>query len=87
MSCDDCVFLDNQKREHIAIPCNSCQGDSSDKGYCVAARTSFGYTPIITKIFDRSRAADIMRRANRCGSEVELLLWSSQINAFCKAPD
>jgi len=85
MSCSDCLFLDHQTQSHVAIPCNSCQGDDSDKGYCVAARSLFGYVPIITKIVDISHAYDIIMRANENGTQLELLKWSQEKNAFLPA--
>lgn len=85
MSCSDCVFLDHQTQSTVAIPCNSCQGDSSDKGFCVASRSLFGYVPIITRIAEASHAYEIMSRARENGTELELLQWSCEKNAFCLA--
>jgi len=82
VSCNDCVFVDNLAKSRIAIPCNSCQGDSSDKGYCLASRSNFGYVPIVTKIFDYANASAILQRATNQGGQLELLQWSTQKNAF-----
>lgn len=83
MSCNDCAFIDHQTHERVAIPCNSCQDDSSDKGYCLASRSMFGYVPIVTKIVELSHAYEIMERARKNGTELELLQWSCDKNAFC----
>ena len=85
MSCNDCVFRDQLLQHKVAIPCNSCQADSNDKGFCVASRSVFGYVPIITKIDDLSHANEIIARARTNGTILDLLQWSREKNAFCPA--
>lgn len=82
MSCNDCLFIENLSNARVAIPCNSCQGDSSDKGYCVASYSNIGYTPIVTRIFDLKHACNLIHRARESGSDLELLQWSQEKNAF-----
>ncbi|MEJ2407171.1 MAG: hypothetical protein P8171_23385 [Candidatus Thiodiazotropha sp.] len=85
MSCNDCVFLDGQAHDRVAIPCNSCLNDSSDKGFCVASRSIAGYVPIVTKIREHAHAMEIMERARLNGTELELFQWSKEKGAFYPA--
>lgn len=85
MSCNECIFLDRLTQSQVAIPCNSCLGDTSDKGYCLASQSPLGYVPIITRIDDLSHAYELISRARRKGTILDLLQWSREKNAYALA--
>lgn len=85
MSCNECVFMDGQNSKRVSIPCNDCHADSSDKGFCVATRSGPGYIPVITRIMEQRHAVEILERARHNGTELELLVWSREKNAYCLA--
>lgn len=82
MSCQDCVFQDSLLNSRAPVPCQSCQDDDTDKGYCLATDSDFGFVPIITRITDRSVAQDMQQRAHNNGSELLLLSWSQEKKAY-----
>lgn len=82
MSCQDCVFQDSLDSSRVPVPCQSCQEDSSHKGYCLATESDFGFVPIITRISDRNHALSIQKRAHLNGSALILLSWSAEANAY-----
>jgi hypothetical protein len=82
MTCEECVFYSRLQQNRSSTPCISCTTDPSDKGYCIAINSEFGFVPVISKIFDEARAREIIARGTRNGSSFELLLWSKEINAY-----
>lgn len=83
MSCQDCVFQHQLNRGPFAIPCNSCEDNKEDKGYCLASDSRFGYVPTLTRIFDFELAQSLIQRARSQGTELRLFLWSREKNAYC----
>lgn len=82
MTCEACVFYTRMQQNRSTTPCISCATDPSDKGYCVAVNSEFGFVPVITKIFDEDRAREIIARGSRKGSCFELLQWSTENCAY-----
>lgn len=82
MTCEECVFFNRLQNSRNSTPCISCSTDPSDKGYCVAVNSEFGFVPVITKIFDEGHAREIIARGTQNGNCFELLLWSKEINAY-----
>lgn len=82
MSCQDCVFQDSLMKSRVPAPCQSCKNDDTDKGYCLASDSDFGFVPIITRINDRQHARRIQQRAYHNGSKLFLLSWSQEKRAY-----
>jgi len=82
MNCVHCVFYERLKASPSNPPCINCSSDPSDKGYCVAVLSEQGYIPVITRIVEKARAHDIIRRGTSNGGNFQLLRWCTEKGAY-----
>lgn len=83
MECSACAFAHQLQRRRFSAPCNSCNKEQCDKGYCLAAESDGVPVPLLMKIHNRADAMALMRRAREQGTPLSLYRWSAQRHGYC----